>query len=182
MSSEGISRRGLLQGVGATAALAALPIGASAKSVPVWSGVATGNGLEPQPGHALAQSNLGPVVLAGGYIRRGDTYLPTRKVQAYDPDTGVAYAIAPLLMPRYDACAVTLPNGGVAVVGGFGRNRPISSVEIYDPNRNEWTFGEPIRGFGGRVTAIVRNGQLVVTSDSGKTETLALKPARAVVP
>jgi len=181
MSSEGISRRGLLRGVGAGAALAALPIGASAKSAPTWSGVAVSNGLRPQPGHALAVSTLGPVVLAGGYIRSGQKVLPTRQVQAYDPDSGVAYAIAPLRVPRYGATAVALPNGGVAVIGGYGQ-MALSSVEIYDPQRNVWEFGEPIRGFGGHVDAVVRYGQLVVTGERGQTQTLPLKAVPAITP
>ena len=42
--------------------------------------------------------------------------------------------------PRYGYTATLLPNGNVLVAGGRSADRPLASVELYDPSTGRWSF------------------------------------------
>ena len=71
-----------------------------------------------------------------GYTR-GNKAL--NEVECYDPDKNTWSEVAPLLVPRTGACAVTI-DGSIIVIGGTNSKKPLSSCEIYDKNKNRWDF------------------------------------------
>ena len=60
-------------------------------------------------------------------------------VECYDPDQNTWSEVAPLLVPRTGACAVTLDDT-IIVIGGTNSKKPLSSCEIYDRNKNKWEY------------------------------------------
>ena len=79
----------------------------------------------------------GRVLIAGG-TNKGNPPLPA---EIFDPVTGVFTLAAPLREGRmaHDTCL--LPDGSVAVAGGWSDSRKATtpSVELYDPVKNVWT-------------------------------------------
>ena len=76
------------------------------------------------------------VLLITGYTR-GQKKL--KQVECYDPGDNTWSEVAPLLVPRTGACAVTVDDN-IIVIGGTNLKRPLSSCEIYDRNQNKWEY------------------------------------------
>jgi N-acetylneuraminic acid mutarotase len=72
--------------------------------------------------HSSAALADGRVLLAGGSDSVGISYSsdPVARAEIYDPATGAWTAAAPLPAARYQALAVTLPDGRVVLIGGYG--------------------------------------------------------------
>ena len=75
------------------------------------------------------------------YLHVGCTrgHKAVRDVECYDPDENTWSEVAPLLVPRTGACAVTLEDT-IIVIGGTTSKKPSSSCEIYDRNNNKWEY------------------------------------------
>src|SRR3712207_9426331 len=60
------------------------------------------------------------------------------------------------------------PNGKVLVVGGQAYSGPPSSVELYDPATNTWSFAAPLSQARANHTAtLLPNGKVLVAGGSG---------------
>jgi len=72
---------------------------------------------------------------------------------------------APLAMPRSSLSAVAV-NGLVYAIGGFNfllvPDRPLSSVEVYDPATDSWSEGVPLPDPRGAATAVSLGGKIYV--------------------
>eukprot|EP00897_Mesotaenium_endlicherianum_P004205 jgi/Mesen1/3812/ME000206S02985 len=58
-------------------------------------------------------------------------------VEVYDPGADTWRFVAPMTVHSRLACAIT--HGGKLLVGGMGRTRPQSFLQVYDPVRDEWS-------------------------------------------
>lgn len=79
-------------------------------------------------------------VFGGEYSGVTSIYLPLNHVEAYDPNTGIWTAVAPMPTARGCAAAAVGRDGLIYVFGGFDRDiNPLQTVEAYDPIANTWT-------------------------------------------
>jgi hypothetical protein len=130
---------------------------------------------------AIGESlNSGQVLLAGGADLSGqcqdwsdpacvDDVSSTAEV--YDPGTG-AYALVtdPLTMQpqllgekRAFAASVVLPNGEIAIFGGFNSsNNPVNTVDIFDPYEGKFYPGKPMQH-----TRAYHTATLIYNKESG---------------
>lgn len=105
--------------------------------------------LPPMPGPTKA--GFGVVVLAGklfviaGYAADHGKECVSDEVYQYDSCLNRWTALSKMNVARCDfACAEV--NGMIYVAGGFGPGGDsLSSVEVYDPEQNKWTFIENLR-------------------------------------
>ena len=143
-----LTRRQLLAGTAATA-LATAFAGKSAASSP---GRGSKRNLSSQVKavrrYMAAAAHLGDgrILMAGGYDRpwNGDKApMPLNSAVIYDPRTDTWNEASPMKVPRARHAAVTLPDGRVAITGGYGLS-PLSSVEIYDPRTDTWSTSQPM--------------------------------------
>ena len=91
----------------------------------------------------------GRVLLAGGYFINVPASPRTTlhdSAELYDPTSGTWSATGSLRTPRAGASAVTLADGTVLVVGGYGhvgnqydKGDPLSSAELFDPATETWS-------------------------------------------
>jgi hypothetical protein len=98
-------------------------------------------------GLAAAALTVPTISHAAGRKRRSTrAELPTAASphSMFDPRSGLFSPVASMKMPRARHASVLLPDGRVAVLGGFGQ-QPTGSVEIYDPGTNMWTSGQPLK-------------------------------------
>ncbi len=86
--------------------------------------------------------------------------------------------------PRYKAAALTLRDGRVIVVGGAADvdgYRPLATTELYDPARNRFTSGPPMRHarykINGSIT-LVAGGNVLVAGGAGQAELLDVRAMR----
>ncbi|XP_077229469.1 F-box/kelch-repeat protein At1g67480-like [Tasmannia lanceolata] len=111
-------------------------------------------GVEPQllpPMPGLVKASFGVVVLdgkllvMGGYLVDAGNGSVSADVYQYDSRLNRWSMLAKMNVARYDfACAEV--GGVVYAVGGFGADgESLSSAEVYDPNKNEWTLIESLR-------------------------------------
>ncbi|XP_028417683.1 kelch-like protein 18 [Dendronephthya gigantea] len=104
----------------------------------------------------------GKIYFIGG-CTRGHRAL--RDVECYDPDQNIWSDVAPLLVPRTGACAVTLDER-VIVIGGSNLKDPLSSCEMYDRSQNKWENIAPMNEFRDRCTAACFNNKIYVFGGS----------------
>ena len=76
------------------------------------------------------------ILVVPGYTRNQQKL---KEVECYDPDDNTWSEVAPLLVPRTGACAITVDDT-IIVIGGTNLKRPLSSCEIYDRNQNTWEY------------------------------------------
>lgn len=184
----GLTRRNVL---GAAAALAATPLLAtSARAGQIRSDVSQtarpgfAGSAKPRPRYLHASVSLpdGRVVAIGGFgvseaTRSRAVSAPTASVQAYDPRFRAWSDLAPMRLPRARHAAVVLPDGRVAVLGGF-YVAPLDSVEIYDPWTNVWVEGEPLpTPMADHAVSVCGDGLLVTGGQDGIPALLLPFPA-----
>jgi N-acetylneuraminic acid mutarotase len=106
----------------------------------------------------------GRVLVSGGidwYTDSGNVY---SLAELYDPRTGKWTATGSLHTARYTHRAITLDDGRVLAVGGFGKpGAPLASPELYEPSTGRWQTTEdipkPRLGFG---LVKLRDGRVLV--------------------
>jgi hypothetical protein len=65
---------------------------------------------------------------------------PSRRMQLFDPGKARWRAAAPMKQERRQPAVVSLPDGRVLVVGGWGPGgSSLASAEIWDPRTGKWT-------------------------------------------
>jgi N-acetylneuraminic acid mutarotase len=99
--------------------------------------------VEGQEGNGPVLGSDDRIYFPGGY-RNGVT---VNFVQAYDPATDRWTEVAPTSQPRGYSGVVTLRDGRIAVLGGYGMGGTIlSNVELYDPSTNRWSAEASLPG------------------------------------
>ncbi len=86
-------------------------------------------------GHTITRLNDGRVVTIGGSTAQG----PANSGEYLNPATGEWSEIAPMSLKRSDHTATLLEDGRILVAGGS----IYPTVELYDPNSDEWTSSDP---------------------------------------
>ncbi|HEY3782900.1 MAG TPA: kelch repeat-containing protein [Fimbriimonadaceae bacterium] len=147
-----ITRRSVIAGIVATAAAPLLSGQALAGTLAAGkkAKVVARRGVTALPRYFHSAVTLadGRVLVTGGYhvdepARRGTTIAPSGNVQIFDPGRNEWSTAAPMTFPRARHASVLLPDGRVAVLGGFYKG-PLDSVEIYDPSQNTWAKGKKL--------------------------------------
>jgi len=75
--------------------------------------------------------------------------------------------MAPLATPRRQHAAVVL-DGKIWVLGGFGKNGQLASVEIYDPATNKWSAGPAMPKAFGVLSAVTIGTRIFVLTTSNE--------------
>ncbi|MEI2453463.1 MULTISPECIES: galactose oxidase-like domain-containing protein [Lysobacter] len=119
-----------------------------------------GQGIDTHAqGAPSAQFSRDKILMAGGAMAFGNEnaeedkglqQVPARKKSfVIDLNTGTAQRVADMRYPRYQANAVTMPDGQVFVTGGspksflFNNTGAIVAPEMYNPATNTWTTLAP---------------------------------------
>lgn len=84
--------------------------------------------------HACAATWEGRAFVLGGSVEGGDA-----SVECFDPVLKQWSFVAPMKLARHDAAAVSIPNRGIMILGGWSCYGRLESAELYDPRTNEWT-------------------------------------------
>jgi hypothetical protein len=135
-----IERRELLK-----AALLAASVGAIESSFAAMPQI--GQRKDPRPkvqpiaryGHATALLQTGWVLVIGGLTEQGTL----ASCQIYDPNGDCWYEAAPLSLARGKHSATRLPDGRIAVLGGFAAGA-LTVASIYDPIADKWSRSRPL--------------------------------------
>lgn len=169
--NNGITRRAVITGIVAAAAVPLLARQGLASTKA--SAARRGRGLDksgkaamPRYLHSAVTLQDGRVLVTGGYAvneeaRRKGFFPPSAGVQIFDPSNHTWQNAAPMAMPRARHASVLLPDGRVAVLGGF-YNRSLASVEIYEPRTNTWTKGKSLPQPMCDHTACLAQGRVVI--------------------
>eukprot|EP00262_Sarcandra_glabra_P014040 TRINITY_DN4013_c0_g1_i2.p1 TRINITY_DN4013_c0_g1~~TRINITY_DN4013_c0_g1_i2.p1 ORF type:complete len:387 (-),score=67.89 TRINITY_DN4013_c0_g1_i2:23-1183(-) len=105
--------------------------------------------LPPMPGPEKAAFGVvaldGKLLVMAGYLTDVDSACVSADVYQYDSRLNRWSMLAKMNVARYDfACAEV--DGTVYVVGGYGADgESLSSAEVYNPDKDEWTLIESIR-------------------------------------
>lgn len=113
----------------------------------------------------------GRVLIAGGWAAIGPTD-PLRvegkpvtvAAELFDPISGKSQPTGNLNAARYRHAAVTLPDGRVVLLGGYGIGVPaVSSVEIYDPSTGTFTpKGHLVESRANMTAHLLPDGRILV--------------------
>lgn len=86
----------------------------------------------------------GRLYIIGGYKQSGmSVWSPVATVYAYDPATDSWSERAAMPTAR-GALSVTVHDGKLYAIGGFGDRANSAAVEVYDPVRNSWVSRAPL--------------------------------------
>ena len=153
LPSSPISRRQIILGAATVAIAASVPTAFSAtsklvKRPPIALSPDSGSGDFPIMRYMLASVCMadGRLMITGGYNcppTDGSMPIPMNSAVIVDPNSGACTPIAPMNIPRARHAMVALRNGKVVVLGGMSLDAT-SSVEVYDPRTNQWTFADPL--------------------------------------
>ncbi len=100
----------------------------------------TGTMSLPRSSHTATLLPDGRVLVTGGQVF---SQIETASAELYDPATGTWSPAAAMSDARQNQSATLLANGKVLVAGGFnqiGIITILSSMDLYDPVTNTWTF------------------------------------------
>ena len=115
----------------------------------------------------------GKLYFIGGHL---STDLDVNTVETFDPSTNEWKVMKPMNQARSNACAVVHDNK-IIVLGGYDEGRDwmqetLSSIEIYDPVSDDWTFGPSMSQPRLGLKAVVLNNVLYAMGGSlTETET-----------
>lgn len=169
--NNGITRRAVITGIVASAAVPLLARQglASTKVAAARRGRGLGKSGKtalPRYLHSAVTLQDGRVLVTGGYhvneeARSRGLVPPSTSVQIFDPASHSWLNAAPMALPRARHASVLLPDGRVAVLGGF-YNTALDSVEIYEPRTNTWTKGKSLPQPMCDLTACLAQGRVVI--------------------
>jgi hypothetical protein len=152
-TSDVLSRRQILVGAASAALAAAAPsaLAVSTKAAKHKRREFAGESLSPEhPIRRYMAASVclqdGRILVTGGFNRpatEDSQPLAMDSAMILDPNTGACLEAAPMSIPRARHAAVLLRNGLVVVIGGISR-APTASVEVYDPQLNEWRLAAPL--------------------------------------
>lgn len=168
-----LSRREAIAGIMAIAATPILTREASAAErtkVVLASGSVvspSARGGVPRYLHSAVALGNGTILLTGGNhanpgLAGNRLALPSNSVQIYDPASGAWFDAAPMTRARARHASVLLPDGSVAVLGGFNRG-PMQSVEVYNPVRDAWEDADALTIPLCDITACASFGAVVIS-------------------
>jgi hypothetical protein len=106
-----------------------------------------GKGRSADPVDPLDRRGCTATLLDGGLalVAGGLGSAPLSASQILDPETGLWYDAAPMIVPRHRHAAVPLSEGRVLVMGGMS-SQALASAEIYDPRADGWELVAPMNG------------------------------------
>jgi hypothetical protein len=113
----------------------------------------------------------GRFMVSGGYSSPWTSdrvLMPLGSALIYDPESDSVVETASMKVPRARHASVALPEGRVAVLGGYGVG-PLSSVEVYDPATNSWTASQALSQPRYDHCAAVRGGAIYVMGGSSQS-------------
>jgi len=100
--------------------------------------------------HGLVLLPTGRVLLVAG----GGEFGETNRCEVFEPGVGVASSAASLAVSRYGPALTELADGRLMVAGGR-HSGSVASVEIYDPETDQWSTVAPLATAGDDRTAIL---------------------------
>lgn len=118
------------------------------------------------PGHRITAFSNGLLLVTGGILGKGPRARAVTTALILDPSTGNSYFAAPMNTGRAYHAALALPGDQILVLGGKSPAN-LSSVEIYDPYTNVWSYRTPLESLSGELEAALTRGTVFVTSQTG---------------
>jgi hypothetical protein len=130
----------------------------------------------PRASHTATRLADGRVLVAGGCIDPGCGGTPRGgPTELYDPARRAFEPGPSMLVPRVGHTASALPDGRVAIIGGFPDERqpPVTVTEIYDPASDRFRkVGRLPVGRGGHTATVLTDGRVLVVGGIDGTRAL----------
>lgn len=134
-------------------------------------------------GHTATKLSNGKILVIGGISLRADEVIKTvNKVSIFNPDSRTWENVARMNDDRAYHTATLLPDGKIVVIGGIqfngnGNTSPVSKVEIYDPDADQWNAieGTSISRYHHSADLIEKGtlkGQILIVGGEGTNGTL----------
>jgi type II secretory pathway pseudopilin PulG len=177
-----ITRRSVIVGIVAAAAVPLLSgqalAGTRARAKRARALARRGVTALPRYLHSAVTLQDGRVFITGGYhvdeaTRQRGFVAPSANSQIFDPEKNEWSTAASMTHPRARHASVLLPDGRVAVLGGFYTG-PLDSAEIYDPSTNTWTKGTKLPQPMCDHTACLAQGRIIVSGGPAGSGALVL--------
>jgi len=127
-----------------------------------WS--VTGSLKQSRSYHTATLLPNGLVLVAGGKVVSGQSFVLTRTAELYDPAAGEWRSTGDLNTGRNLHTATLLQNGNVLVAGGAGGNaESLDSAELYDPATGMWSrTGNLVAARYWHTATLLQNGKVLV--------------------
>lgn len=113
--------------------------------------------------HSASLLTNGRVLVAGGCTEDSCEGV-TATTEILDPSTGVAVPGPDMLEPRVGHAAVTLVDGRILLIGGFGPGSVTRTTEIYDPEAGSFTRGPDLSAARADPAVIALPGGVVLVA------------------
>lgn len=129
---------------------------------------------ERRASHSATLLPNGTVLLAGGFQEDGRGHEPAiASAELYDPTTNTFTKTGNLQEPRSGHEAVSLPDGMVLVVGGWGASERLASAELYDPVTGHFQVtGHMAAPRAGLTATLLPNGTVLIAGGMPNSTTL----------
>jgi hypothetical protein len=129
---------------------------------------------EARAGHTATRLANGKVLVVGGKaatpLASAELYVPASGSRAGEAGTGSWSPAGQMATARSEHTATFLPGGWVLIIGGVGRDGPLATAEIYDPERGAWMSGGRMSTprYGHTATLLPDGKVLVVGGSAGR--------------
>jgi Galactose oxidase, central domain/Kelch motif len=130
--------------------------------------------------HSASLLPDGRVLVAGGCTEASCEGV-TATTEIIDPATGTSEASRDMIEPRVGHSAVTLQDGRILLVGGFGARDVLATTELFDPASGQFAAG-PVMAEprSGGTTVVLQDGSVLVAG--GYDGSVALATAEIMDP